>query len=169
VTHKFKVGDRVNLLPASEDDEYVGPGTVISVGRDGELAVEHDTEGLCWPLDQDVEPLCETPGKIMIDEAAKRKAQPVTSGVLDYFPDAIRAVAECSHAGNEQHNKGQQLHWARAKSGDEADALVRHLMERGTVDTDGIRHSAKVAWRALALLQKELEAAGAPMARGAKR
>jgi hypothetical protein len=31
-------------------------------------------------------------------------------------------------------------------------------MERGTLDTDGVRHSTKVAWRALAMLQKELEA-----------
>jgi hypothetical protein len=35
---------------------------------------------------------------------------------------------------------------------------VRHLIERGTRDTDGQRHTAKVAWRALALLQEELEA-----------
>src|SRR5690606_28959464 len=81
---------------------------------------------------------------------------------------ALAAVAACSKAGNDQHNPGQPLHHARAKSGDEADALVRHLLERGTIDTDGIRHSAKVAWRALALLQKELEAAGAPVARGAR-
>lgn len=101
-------------------------------------------------------------------EAAARKAVPLATGVLDYFPDALAAVAECSKAGNDQHNPGQQLHWARAKSGDEADALLRHLMDRGTIDTDGIRHSAKVAWRALALLQKELEAAGAPLARGAR-
>jgi hypothetical protein len=32
------------------------------------------------------------------------------------------------------------------------------LVEAGTIDTDGIRHSAKVAWRALANLEKELEA-----------
>jgi len=82
---------------------------------------------------------------------------PIVSGVLDYFPDAIAAVAECSRAGNEQHNPGTPLHWDRAKSGDEADALGRHLIERGTVDSDGIRHSAKLAWRALALLQKEIE------------
>lgn len=88
-----------------------------------------------------------------------RKAIPLASGVLDYFPDALMAVAECSRAGNEQHNPGQPLHWDRAKSQDEADALLRHLIDRGTVDTDGIRHSAKVAWRALALLQKEIEAA----------
>jgi len=92
----------------------------------------------------------------------------LATGVLDYFPDALAAVAECSKAGNDQHNPGKPLHWARAKSGDEADALLRHLMDRGTFDTDGIRHSAKVAWRALALLQKELEEAGAPLARGAR-
>lgn len=97
-----------------------------------------------------------------------RKAVPLASGCLDYFPDALAAVAECSKAGNDQHNPGQPLHWARHKSGDEADALLRHLMDRGKLDTDGIRHSAKVAWRALALLQKELEEAGAPMARGAR-
>jgi hypothetical protein len=88
-----------------------------------------------------------------------RKAVPLCTGVLDYFPDALAAVAECSRAGNEQHNPGTPLHWDRAKSQDEADALVRHLLDRGTVDTDGIRHSAKVAWRALALLQKEIESA----------
>jgi hypothetical protein len=91
--------------------------------------------------------------------SATRKATPVATGVLDYFPDAIRAVANCSHVGNEQHNPGTPMHWDRAKSGDEADALVRHLMERGTMDSDGVRHTTKVAWRALALLQKELEGA----------
>jgi hypothetical protein len=67
------------------------------------------------------------------------------------------AVAHCSYVGNEQHNPGSPLHWDRAKSGDESDALMRHFLERGTLDTDGVRHSAKVAWRALAMLQKEIE------------
>jgi len=40
-------------------------------------------------------------------------------------------------------------------------------MERGTIDIDGMRHSAKLAWRALALLQLELETEGAAIARGA--
>lgn len=90
--------------------------------------------------------------------ATARKACPIYSGVLRYFPDALAAVAHCSHQGNEQHNPGTALHWDRGKSGDELDALTRHLLEAGTVDTDGIRHSAKVAWRALANLQKEIEA-----------
>lgn len=91
------------------------------------------------------------------DKAAKRKATPVYSGVLMYFPDAIQAVARCSQAGNDQHHPDKALHWDRSKSQDEKDALVRHLMDAGNIDEDGIRHSSKVAWRALANLQKELE------------
>lgn len=90
-------------------------------------------------------------------DAKARKAIPIASGVLDYFPDAIAAIAECSRIGNEQHNPGKPLHWDRSKSCDESDALIRHFMERGKVDTDGILHSTKTAWRALALLQKEIE------------
>lgn len=89
--------------------------------------------------------------------AEKRKGTPVFSGVLNYFPDAMRALARCSQAGNDQHNPNSPLHWDRSKSGDELDALTRHLLEAGTVDTDGILHSTKVAWRALANLQKEIE------------
>lgn len=86
-----------------------------------------------------------------------RKETPIFTGVLNYFPDAIREVAKCSYAGQQQHNPDKPLAWDRSKSGDELDALSRHLLEAGTIDTDGIRHSAKVAWRALANLQKELE------------
>lgn len=86
-----------------------------------------------------------------------RKQTPVFTGVLNYFPDAIREVARVSYVGNQQHNPDKPLHWDRSKSGDELDALSRHLLEAGTIDTDGIRHSAKVAWRALANLQKEIE------------
>jgi len=93
----------------------------------------------------------------MNNEAKNRKECPVFSGVLKYFPDAIREVARVSYIGNEQHNKGEPLHWDRTKSTDEADALARHLLDAGKIDTDGTRHSAKLAWRALALLQKELE------------
>ena len=99
--------------------------------------------------------------------AAARKAVPLVAGCLDYFPDALAAVAALSMIGNEQHNKGQPMHWARSKSGDEAECILRHLMDRGTIDTDGVRHSVTVAWRALALLQKELEAVnGLPISRG---
>ncbi len=102
-------------------------------------------------------------------DAAARKRVPLARGLLDYFPSALAAVAELSQAGNDKHNPGEELHHARGKSGDHADCILRHLLDRGTLDPeDGLRHSAKVAWRALALLQEELETAGAPMARGAK-
>lgn len=91
-------------------------------------------------------------------EPKERKIYPVASGVLDYFPDALVAVSNVSWRGNEQHNPGQPLHWNRGKSADEADTMIRHFLQRGSIDTDGIRHSAKMVWRALALLQKELEA-----------
>jgi len=90
-------------------------------------------------------------------EPKKRKDLPIARGVLDYFPDAIAAVAEVSRLGNEQHNPGEPLHWSREKSADHADCVARHLIERGTLDADGVRHSAKLAWRALALLQIEIE------------
>lgn len=90
-------------------------------------------------------------------DAKERKQILIFSGVMKYFPNAIKAVAQCSFIGNEQHNPGTPLHWDRSKSGDELDALTRHLMEAGTLDTDGVRHSTKVCWRSLANLEKEIE------------
>src|SRR5690606_9996115 len=106
---------------------------------------------------------------VLPDKSHARKDIPLATGVLDYFPAALAEVARVSKAGNDKHNPGQDLHWARGKSMDHADALLRHLTDRGAVDPeDGLRHTAKAAWRALALLQEELEAAGAPQPRGAR-
>lgn len=91
-------------------------------------------------------------------DAKERKGVPLCTGVLDYFPDALAEVAILSKAGNDQHNPGQPLHWAKEKSTDHADCLLRHQIDRGTRDSDGQRHSTKVAWRALAQLQTEIEA-----------
>jgi hypothetical protein len=97
-------------------------------------------------------------GRPLPSDAAERKRVPLATGLVDYFPDALAEVARVSLVGSEQHHPGQPLHWDRTKSADESDALLRHFWERGARDTDGQRHSAKVAWRALALLQREIEA-----------
>jgi hypothetical protein len=69
-------------------------------------------------------------------------------------------VSRCSWAGNQQHHPDKPLHWDRGKSNDHLDAMLRHAIQSGQIDSDGVRHSAKVAWRALANLQLEIEKAG---------
>lgn len=98
-----------------------------------------------------------------------RKDIPLVSGLIDYFPNALAAVAELSLYGNKQHYPpGTDLHWNFTVSSDHADTLCRHLVDRGTKDVDGIRHSTKVVWRALALLETELIEAGAIPGRARK-
>ena len=91
-------------------------------------------------------------------DSKERKNIPIYTGNLVYFALAHAAIAECSFIGNEKHNPGERLHWSN-KSKDHLDCLVRHLLQAGEIDTDGVRHSTKVAWRALAALQIELEKA----------
>ena len=92
------------------------------------------------------------------DKAASRKATPVFSGVLKYFPNALKEVARCSKAGNDQHHPDKPLHWDMDKSKDEYDALTRHLIDHtiNPIDDDGVLHLTKVAWRALAGLERYL-------------
>jgi len=110
------------------------------------------------PLNFDGSAKQDVVNKLPTDPEARKKL-PIATGVLDYFPLALAYVASVSKAGNDQHNPGQPMHWAREKSTDHANTIVRHLAERGTKDVDGKRHTGKLAWRALALLQTELEAA----------
>lgn len=105
---------------------------------------------------------------VLPTDAKERKKIPLAGGVFDYFASALVEVAKISYIGNDQHNPGEKLHWSRGKSDDHADTMLRHFMERGTRDIDGVPHAAKMVWRALAILQLELEAEGAPVARGAK-
>lgn len=90
----------------------------------------------------------------MDDVSASRKATPIFSGALRYFPDALAAVARLSKAGNDKHNPGEPLHWSRGKSNDHGDCLVRHQIEFDQIDPEtGEYHAVAVAWRALAQLQ----------------
>lgn len=121
--------------------EHVGPCTT----REGSVIRDDLTPEAILMLQQ----------KHMSD--AERKERPLARGVLDYFPDALLEIANVSRIGNDQHNPGQPMHWSKGKSTDHADSIMRHLIDRGKNDIDGTRHSAKIAWRALALLQTELE------------
>lgn len=178
------IGDRV-VGPTGEGrvaamGSSIGPNTMALVAHDKPVAGGHDgcvegralglQDGHCRWYGVGRLTRVSEPGaaSVLPTEPGARKAIPVATGVLDYFSAAIAEVAKVSKAGNEQHHPGEPLHWERGKSSDHADTIVRHLMERGTIDTDGQRHSAKVAWRALALLQEELEAGGAPKSRGSR-
>ena len=91
-------------------------------------------------------------------ESARRKASPVYSGVLAYFPDALMAVARVSKAGNDKHNPGQPLHWSREKSNDHLDCTARHMLTPYEIDADSKElHLANAVWRLLAQLQIEEE------------
>lgn len=88
-------------------------------------------------------------------DAQERKRIPMYSGLLKYFPDALAAVASVSWEGNEQHNPGQPLHWARDKSSDHLDCVIRHLTDN--IHTGNTKELAQAAWRILAQLQLDIE------------
>lgn len=90
-------------------------------------------------------------------ESQIRKEHPIFSGVMNYFPDALWYISEISVRGNKKHNPGEPLHWSKDKSNDHADTVARHLLDAGKVDAEGQLHSGNLAWRALALLQTEIE------------
>lgn len=96
-------------------------------------------------------------------DARARKALPIFDVLRKYFPDAWRGVVEVAVKGNEQHNPGEPLHWAKGKSTDHPNCILRHLMEFEDIDEDGCYHADKVAWRALALAQMVREAHAAGM------
>lgn len=98
-----------------------------------------------------------------------RKQIPIATGVVDYFPRALAYIAHVSFVASQQHNPGKPMCWDRTKSKDHANTSMRHFVERGKRDKDGLRHSGKFAWRALALLETELEQAEQAAAKKRKR
>jgi hypothetical protein len=106
-----------------------------------------------------------SPRPLRSKTSAERKAEPIHSGVLLYFPDALAAIARWSVIGNVKHNGAEApLGWQRGKSMDQMDALTRHSLTRDAMDPDGELEAVPLAWRALAELQlleeKRLRAAG---------
>lgn len=88
------------------------------------------------------------PYKLPVD-AQTRKTLPVYTGFVAYFPRAMAEVSRISLLGGIQHGQTPEtLHWDRPKSGDELDAMMRHILDKDW---------AQVAWRAMANLEKHLE------------
>lgn len=91
---------------------------------------------------------------------AARKLQQMWTYLTEYFPDAFEAEVNVAVVGNEQHNKGEPLHWAREKSTDQMNTAFRHMWDHTTTgpkDTDGTYHLAKAIWRLKAELQLTIE------------
>jgi hypothetical protein len=100
------------------------------------------------------------------------KKDGITTCALDYFPNALAAIARWSRYNNQKYppvDGSKEVRWSFDVSTDHADAIASHLIQRGTEDEAGFSHSVPLAWRALALLETELVAAGAPLGRAAVR
>lgn len=108
---------------------------------------------------------------VLSTDDEERKRTPIFSGVLNYFPLAVAAVARVSKRGNDKHNPGEPLHWQRDKSTDQEDCIARHLIDAHTQNpiTGEYDDAAALAWRALALLQAlEEKRLGKPYSRGSR-
>jgi hypothetical protein len=121
------------------------------------VEVTHPVQRAPAPANKDAVPPTAAEPTLHTDDSASRKMMPVADGVMGYFPDAIAYVAFVSFLGNQKHNPGEPLHWARGKSSDHLNCIARHLTTAGLKDGQGVRHSGNLAWRALANLQLELE------------
>lgn len=90
----------------------------------------------------------------------ERKQLQLYTFMFGYFPDAWLEVVRIARLGNEQHNPGEPLHWARGKSTDQMNAAFNHVFDYGSgarVDSDGGYHLAKAIWRLMAQLQLDVE------------
>lgn len=157
----FKVGDNVTQISPSYfvEHNFCGKQTIAEIDCEGSIrfigSELFNTSSRFKLVQAPVEK------SMPIKTSEQRKAEPVYSGVLKYFPDAIAAVARVSKKGNDKHNPGEPMHWSRDKSSDHYDCAVRHMMSADTIDPDtGELHLAHAAWRILAALQLLEEAKG---------
>ena len=91
------------------------------------------------------------------EDQEERNAMKLFDGFMAYFPNAMAEVAKLSYAATQQHHPDQPMHWDRSKSTDHLNKIGRHMIDAGKFDDKGQRHSAALAWRAMANLQEELE------------
>lgn len=138
---------------SEKDDRIARTGRDVFIPR--ETCFVHK-EGSTFPPKPLTEPELEAFKLQLPTGNATRKDAPLADGLLDYFPDALYDVARLSGIGNKQHNPGEPLHWARGKSSDHRNTIIRHSLQAGQMDGE-VLHDTKVAWRALAQLQITIE------------
>jgi hypothetical protein len=117
------------------------------------------------------------------EDDRERKDAPMFRGLMGYFPAALFEVAAHSLDSDRKHNPGSTTgpNWARGKSADHEDCIIRHVIDAGprrsllsmlpawllakmpgSSARDAKRYHLRcLAWRALALLQEDCEATGA--------
>ena len=140
----MKQEDAFEAALAHVEDIYAGP----------DIVPPEPTE--CWECGSPLVPLSGSGGSLP-DNPDRRNEYPMADGLLDYFPNALAEVSRLSHIATQQHHPDEEMHWDRGKSLDHRNKIMRHLIDTGKKDNHGMRHSAMVAWRSLALLQTELE------------
>lgn len=150
---------RANVLTPGTVFVHRGKSTTFSCGDDDKWKEQATGEPLKPFIDKANE-ILNRPQVTLPTSAKTRNELPMADGCLDYFPLALAYVAHVSWKSTQQHHPDKPMHWDRTKSLDDRNKIMKHLADAGTMDTDGVRHSGKLAWRALANLQKELEAAG---------
>lgn len=111
-------------------------------------------------IEAEVNPVVAKEQRVLPDSGGIREQYPLFDGLMAYFPAALCEVARWSIVGNAKHNPGEPLHWAREKSTDHENKIMRHLLDARAVDKDGFVEAVALAWRALALCQTILEERG---------
>ena len=156
---------REKMAEMLESEEHERRMRVIAQNGNSGLNYEQDMlNGFNKPTEDELDPSYScTYSRIVADKILKadeRKATPVYSGVISYFPLALKEISKASYEGQRQHNPDKPLHWDRSKSGDELDAMMRHLLDHASgdlFDDCGTRHIVKCGWRILAFIQKTME------------
>lgn len=109
-------------------------------------------------------PIAQEPEHFIPQDSQVRKDAPMYRGLIGYFPAALFEVAAHSMEADKKHNPGsiEGPTWARGKSPDHLDCVIRHACEVGPRGSKGrVKQLRAVAWRALAALQEECEYLGA--------
>lgn len=153
----YKIGDRVTVT-GLEDKGH----TVRVIDSKGKVC--HWDAGYFVLASEysAVDNIKESTSRYIPDDDKLRKDFPLFDGLLAYFPNALCEISRWSKIGNAQHNPGEELHWAKDKSTDHKNKILRHLLDAEQVNSEGFYEAVGMAWRALALCEEILVASGKP-------